>query len=274
MGRCKHSHHALLSRAADKTALGVVGGAVPLAAEEFARRAYLYQKNPLRNTVKEVMDAFSRVEGCFFATKKEKAEKASNLFRVFISPSFFFLSFLLSFFLFLVRVPTDTPPMLGIFNDIPWHKIREDEVQSWAKAGFSWVVQDGEHTQQDGRYGREQNAMIARAGMLPVQVFPRHCLFFSSHGKERRWGRAGPPHPVAHLVPLPQRLHREAISEHGDQFQLGARATMRPYGTTLEEAEKYYKAVHFPIPGAATPDDRLAHNNRCGSSSSSNGNKK
>ena len=32
-----------------------------------------------------------------------------------------------------------------------------------------------------------------------------------------------------------QRLHREAVSEHGDAFQLGARATMRPYGTTVAD---------------------------------------
>lgn len=94
-------------------------------------------------------------------------------------------------------------------------------MQSWAKAGFSWVVNDGEHSQHFGHYGREQNAMIARAGMLPVQ-----------------------------------RLHREAVSEHGDAFQLGARATMRPYGTTLGEAESYLRAVNFPVVGKATPEDR------------------
>jgi hypothetical protein len=162
----------------EKTALAVVGGTLPLAAEEFAQRAYRYHINPLRNPAKEVMDAFG-------------------------------------------GAVADIPPMLGMFNDIPCHKLREDEVQSWAKAGFSWVVNDGEHTSSDGRYGREQNAMLARAGLLPVQ-----------------------------------RLHREAVSAHGDAFQLGARATMRPYGTTLAEAETYFKAITFPTPGAATPFDR------------------
>lgn len=44
-----------------------------------------------------------------------------------------------------------TPPMLGVFSDIPWHKLRESEVMAWAKAGFSWVVCDGEHSLQEGR---------------------------------------------------------------------------------------------------------------------------
>jgi len=116
---------------------------------------------------------------------------------------------------------SDCPPVLGIFNDIPWHKLREDEVHSWARAGFSWVVNDGEHQTYEGRYGSEQNAIIARLGMLPIQ-----------------------------------RLHREAISEHGDSFQKGARATMRPYGTTLEHAQTYFQSISFPIPGSATQDDR------------------
>jgi len=114
-----------------------------------------------------------------------------------------------------------TPPMLGIFNDIPWHNLREDEVHSWAKAGFTWVVNDGEHGQYEGRYGNAQNAMQLRCGILPIQ-----------------------------------RLHREAISEHGDAFQKGARATMRPYATTFEEAVQYYKAISFPEEGKATKDDR------------------
>ena len=94
-------------------------------------------------------------------------------------------------------------------------------MHAWAKAGFSWIVSDGEHSQLSGRMGREQNAMLLRAGLLPVQ-----------------------------------RLHREAVSEHGDALTLGARATMRPYGTTVAEAEQYYRAVRYPTPGAATPDDR------------------
>lgn len=115
----------------------------------------------------------------------------------------------------------DMPPMLGIFNDIPSHLLREDEVHSWAKAGFSWIINDGEHQVWEGRYGREQNMMELRLGLLPVQ-----------------------------------RLHREAVSEHGDQFVKGARATMRPYATTVAEAQAYYRAVQFPVEGKATPEDR------------------
>ena len=113
------------------------------------------------------------------------------------------------------------PPMLGIFNDIPGNKLREDEVNGWAKAGFTWVVNDGEHQVYEGRYGFEQNMIELRNGITPVQ-----------------------------------RMHREAVSEHGDQFVKGARATMRPYGTTVAEAEQYYRAVTFPTEGSATPDDR------------------
>ena len=114
-----------------------------------------------------------------------------------------------------------TPPLLGGFNDIPWHKLREAEVHSWAKAGWSWIVNDAEHSQWEGWYGREHNAIESRHGILPVQ-----------------------------------RLAREACSEHGDAYQLGARATMRPYGTTYEDAERYFRSVNFPVPGSATPDDR------------------
>ena len=56
----------------------------------------------------------------------------------------------------------DTPPLLGIFNDIPWHRFRESEAHAWAKAGFSWVVNDAEHSQWEGWYGREQNAAESR----------------------------------------------------------------------------------------------------------------
>ena len=100
-----------------------------------------------------------------------------------------------------------TPPLLGIFNDIPWHQFRDNEAFAWAKAGFSWIVNDGEHCQVDGRYGREQHAIQNRLGLLGIQ-----------------W------------------LHREARSEHGDAFQMGTRATMRPYSTTFEEARS-----KFPI---------------------------
>jgi hypothetical protein len=122
-----------------------------------------------------------------------------------------------------------TPPLLGIFNDIAWHKLREDEVHAWAKAGFAFIINDAEHLQWEGWYGREQNATEARLGLLPLQ-----------------------------------RLHREARSSHGDAFQLGARATMRPYATTLEEARAYYSSINFPVPGKATAHDRGGYPVRTG----------
>ena len=115
----------------------------------------------------------------------------------------------------------ETPPFLGIFNDISWNKFRENEAHSWAKAGFSWIVNDAEHTQWEGNYGREQNAAEGRLGLLAVQ-----------------------------------RLQREAISSYGDAYQLGARATLRPYGSTFKEAEIYFQSVNFPDPGNATPFNR------------------
>ena len=87
----------------------------------------------------------------------------------------------------------ETPPLLGIFNDIPWHRFRETDAHAWAKAGFSFIVNDAEHSQWEGWYGREQNSTEARYGLLPIQ-----------------------------------RLHREALSQLGDVFQRGARASMRP----------------------------------------------
>ncbi len=114
------------------------------------------------------------------------------------------------------------PPMLGIFNDIPFFQIRESDVASWAKAGFTWVVNDGEHSGPSGRMPREINAMFVRYGITPVQ-----------------------------------RLHREAISEHGDSLAMGSRATMRPYGIELEETQRYLRSVRFPS-GNATKDDRGA----------------
>jgi len=122
-----------------------------------------------------------------------------------------------------------TPPSLGIFNDIPWHKFRESEAHAWAKAGYLWIINDAEHSQWEGCYGREQNAAEARLGLLPVQ-----------------------------------RLHREALSAHGDAYQLGARATMRPYGTTYEDAERYFRSINFPVPGQATPYDRGGYPVRTG----------
>jgi 2-keto-3-deoxy-L-rhamnonate aldolase RhmA len=167
-----------MDRKIEPSAVGVVGGAVPVSQSEFARRAYAYTLNPRQNTVKQVLDSASSVKA--------------------------------------------TPPMLGIFNDIPCNEMREDEVQCWAKAGFSWIVSDGEHSQLFGRMGRKQNAMINRCGMTPIQ-----------------------------------RLHREAISEHGDAMTLGARATMRPYGVHLDETEQYFRAITYPVgDGTATRDDR------------------
>ena len=122
-----------------------------------------------------------------------------------------------------------TPPLLGIFNDIGWHKFREDEAHAWAKSGFAFIINDAEHTQWEGWYGREQNAVQARLGLLPLQ-----------------------------------RLHREARSAHGDAFQLGARATMRPYATTMEEAQSYYKSINFPVPGKASAYDRGGYPVRTG----------
>jgi 2-keto-3-deoxy-L-rhamnonate aldolase RhmA len=122
-----------------------------------------------------------------------------------------------------------TPPLLGIFNDVPWHRFRESEAHAWAKAGFSWIVNDAEHSQWEGWYGREQNAAECRLGLLPVQ-----------------------------------RLHREALSAHGDVYQLGARASLRPYSTTYEDAERYFRAVNFPVPGQATADDRGGYPVRSG----------
>lgn len=113
------------------------------------------------------------------------------------------------------------PPMLGIFSDIPVGQIRESEVHAWARAGFTWVVCDGEHSQTEGRYGRDVLALMLRLGITPIQ-----------------------------------RLHREARSEHGDALTLGARGSMMPYATTLAEAEALYKCVNYPTVGAATPLDR------------------
>lgn len=118
----------------------------------------------------------------------------------------------------------NTPPMLGIFNDIPWHRFRESEAHGWAKAGFLWIINDGEHSQWEGVYGREQNSSLLRLGLLPVQ-----------------------------------RLPREAVSAHGDALQLGALATMRPYATQYEEAVQYVSAMSFPSGGDATPHNRGAY---------------
>ena len=155
-------------------AIAAIGGNRPLAAEEFARRAYNYALNPARNPLKETLDSCESV--------------------------------------------AKTPPLLGGFNDVPWHKLRDAEVHAWAKAGWSWMVNDAEHSQWEGWYGREQNAVLSRHGILPVQ-----------------------------------RLAREARSEHGDAFQLGARATMRPYGTTYEKPSAISAPSTSPSPAKPPP---------------------
>ena len=37
----------------------------------------------------------------------------------------------------------ETPPLLGIFNDVPWYQFRENEAHTWARAGFSWIDNNG-----------------------------------------------------------------------------------------------------------------------------------
>ena len=102
-------------------------------------------------------------------------------------------------------------PLLGLFNDIPRHKIRESDARAWALAGFEFVVNDGEHSGNDLLYGREENAMLQRYGLTPIQ-----------------------------------RLPREAMSAHGDALACGARGTMRPYALTLKDATTYVEAMDFP----------------------------
>ena len=111
---------------------------------------------------------------------------------------------------------TSNRPLLGLFNDIPRHKIRESDARAWALAGFEFVVNDGEHSGSDLLYGREENALLQRYGLTPIQ-----------------------------------RLPREAISAHGDALACGARGTMRPYALTLEDAEIYVEAMDFPVAGGS-----------------------
>ena len=101
-------------------------------------------------------------------------------------------------------------PQLGIFNDVPRQQFRESDARALALAGFSFVVNDAEHGGPDCVYGREENAMLSRLGLTPLQ-----------------------------------RLPREALSAHGDALCCGARGTMRPYGTTLAEATEYLETVAF-----------------------------
>jgi 2-keto-3-deoxy-L-rhamnonate aldolase RhmA len=107
---------------------------------------------------------------------------------------------------------TSNRPLLGLFNDIPRHKLRESDARAWALAGFEFVVNDGEHSGSDLLYGREENALLQRYGLTPIQ-----------------------------------RLPREAISAHGDSLACGARGTMRPYALTLDDARIYVEAMDFPV---------------------------
>ena len=123
----------------------------------------------------------------------------------------------------------ESPPFLGIFCDIPWHQLRESEVKLWARAGFAFIIADGEHSAQEGRLGREQFSMLSRHGLTPIQ-----------------------------------RLHREARSAHGDALCLGARGTMAPYGSNLGHLTEYLQCVDYPKPGAATPHSRGGYPMRAG----------
>mmetsp|Transcript_9775 Transcript_9775/g.39763 ORF Transcript_9775/g.39763 Transcript_9775/m.39763 type:complete len:295 (-) Transcript_9775:1193-2077(-) len=103
-------------------------------------------------------------------------------------------------------------PKLGIFNDVPHHKFRETEALCWARAGFDVVINDGEHSLREGVYGREENAVLSRLGLTPVQRLPRE----------------GPP------------------SYYGDVFMLGARGVMKPYSTCLDDLEELLTATSYP----------------------------
>lgn len=104
-----------------------------------------------------------------------------------------------------------TRPQLGLFNDIPVDKFRASEARAWALAGFSFVVNDGEHSTVSCIYGREQNETLIRLGLTPIQ-----------------------------------RLAREARSQHGDSLATGSRGTMRPYGTTVQDCVDYLSTISFP----------------------------
>lgn len=178
--------------------------------------------------------------------------------------------------------------MLGIFSDIPGHQLRESEVHAWARAGFTWVVCDGEHSLGEGRYGREQLAMMLRLGITPVQRLHREAR--SLHGDSLTMGARATMMPYGNTIQLiyhreprvcnrlsdctfraasilgvhrkvrhlresvghlrPQRVTR---SEH---IQLNAVVFTFPTGTTVAESEEYYKCVSYPTVGAATPQDR------------------
>ena len=220
-----------MERSFGPRAVDVIGGQWPVTIDEFALRAYLHARNPLRNPLKEVMDAFVEEVDRDLEKAIEEASGAADQEEEAIKEGTGNLDMTEA----MVQKTKDLraaseisavhkcPPMLGIFSDVPWHQLRESEVHAWAMAGFTWVVCDGEHSQQEGRYGREQMAMLLRHGITPVQ-----------------------------------RLHREARSEHGDALTLGARGTMAPYSSTLAEAEAYYACVVYPDPANGVPASPLS----------------
>jgi len=112
-------------------------------------------------------------------------------------------------------------PVLGLFNDIPRHKFRFEEAQAWARAGFDFVICDGEHSLHEGFYGRDEYASLLRLGLTPIQRLPRD---------------AGP-------------------SYYGDALCLGARGVMRPYGTTIKDLDDLLEACQYPN-GVERPSKR------------------
>lgn len=112
-------------------------------------------------------------------------------------------------------------PVLGLLNDIPADKFREDEARCWARAGFQFAIQDAEHSLC--MYGRNLNSTLLRLGITPIQ-----------------------------------RLPRDAGSAFGDALTLGARGVMRPYAQTVQEVADFLKHVTYPplgIRGAYPPRD-------------------
>ena len=163
-------------------------------------------------------------------------------------------------------------------------QVRDDEMHSWAKAGFTWVVNDGEHQVYEGRYGTEQNQAMLRVGITPVRptpalsctggvripgcrVAPRTEIRVISRtdatgyiigtanaprGHLGAWRRLPEGRACHHAVRprlFGQQAHCIGGRHCGEAIQRGA---CSPYGTTIEEAEIYYKAVTFPTEGHAT----------------------
>eukprot|EP00037_Helgoeca_nana_P014599 m.136296 g.136296 ORF g.136296 m.136296 type:complete len:341 (+) comp22622_c0_seq2:2-1024(+) len=168
------------------SAVAAVGGAVPVSTAEFGARAARAAMAPRWNPLKAHLD-----HTVLTPTHPEGPARLQS---------------------------TTVPPTLGIFLDTPWHQLTTSHVKGLAKAGFLWVVPDGEHLGVHGRYGADQHELLLRHGITPIQ-----------------------------------RLPREAVSDHGDSLALGARATMMPYATTLEQVETYLTAVSFPSPTVAAP---------------------